>query len=84
MTLGLVVVEVCDRNSLSSLSLEDLEADDPEVAVLRTNCLLTCNLCRAVPYAMVNGKNVYAKTKLQCLDLVKKAVTEEIKAFWDD
>ncbi|MBP1988462.1 DUF1450 domain-containing protein [Paenibacillus eucommiae] len=81
VALGLVVVEVCERNAIASLPLEDLEAEYPEIAVLRTNCLTMCHLCGALPYAMVNSKRVFAKTEVQCLSLMKKAVEEEIKVW---
>lgn len=84
MALGLVVVEVCDRNILSSQSIDDLEEEYPEVAVLRTNCLLMCHMCRAVPYAMVNQKRVYARKTDQCIGLVRKAIEEEMAAFFEE
>ena len=84
MALGLVVVEVCERNILSSQSIDDLEEEYPEVAVLRTNCLLMCHMCRAVPYAMVNQKRVYARKADQCIGLLKKAIEEEMAAFFGD
>ncbi|MFC3745173.1 DUF1450 domain-containing protein [Paenibacillus sp. GCM10012306] len=83
MSLGLVVVEVCTRNSIAALPLEDLEDEFPEVAIMRTDCLTMCNMCRAVPYVMVGNKRVYAKTMDQCLELAKEAIAEEIKAFWE-
>lgn len=79
MPMGLVVIEVCEGNHFASLPLEELETKYFEVAVLRTDCLSMCYLCRAVPYAMVNTQRVYAKTNDQCINLVEEAVAREIQ-----
>jgi uncharacterized protein YuzB (UPF0349 family) len=81
MSLGLVVVEVCERNDIASLILEELEEEYPEVAVIRTDCLNMCNMCRARPYAMVNHRRIYGNTTAQCLSKIKVAIEEEIKAL---
>lgn len=78
MSLGLVVVEVCQRNAIAAIALEELEAEYPEIAVLRTDCLSMCHVCRAVPYAMVEGKRVLAKSASVCLDLIREAAVKEI------
>lgn len=82
MSLGIVVVEICDRNSIALKPLEELETKYPEVAVMRTDCLNMCNLCRARPYAMVNGKRVYAKTPEECLQRIEATVMEELNEFY--
>ncbi|GED70428.1 hypothetical protein BRE01_41300 [Brevibacillus reuszeri] len=84
MALGLVVVEVCEQNILAAHSIDELEQENPEVAVLRTQCLFMCHMCRAVPYAMVNQKRVYAKRLDQCFGLLKETIEEEIVAFFDE
>ncbi|WP_199925614.1 DUF1450 domain-containing protein [Paenibacillus bouchesdurhonensis] len=81
MGLGIVVVEVCDSNLLSSLELEQLEEEYPEIAVLRLDCLNLCGLCKLRPYAMVNGKRVFAKTVEECVQLIKQTIEEELRAF---
>lgn len=81
MGLGIVVVEVCEGNLLSSLDVEQLEEEYPEIAVLRLDCLNLCGLCRARPYAMVNGKKVFAKTSEECLELVREQIQAELAAF---
>lgn len=83
MGLGIVVVEVCDSNLLSSLELEQLEEEYPEIAVLRLDCLNLCGLCKLRPYAMVNGKRVLAKTVEECVKLIKQTIEEELRAFDD-
>lgn len=83
MSLGIVVVEVCERNALALRSLEDLEEEHIEVAVMRTDCLNMCNLCRARPYAMVNHKRIYADTPEECYQKVEEAVEHEIKLFYE-
>lgn len=84
MALGIVVVEVCERNILAAQSLEALEEEYPEVAVLRTHCLLMCHICRVVPYAMVNENRIVAKKTDQCLGLLKGKIEEEIAAFFEE
>lgn len=84
MSLGLIVVEICDRNAMMMLPLEELiEEKYPEVAVMETNCLNMCNMCRARPYAMVNDKQVFAKTPEECVTLIEDAIKEELKLFYE-
>lgn len=83
MNLGIVVVEICDRNEIALKPLEELETKYIEVAVQRTDCLNMCNLCRARPYALVNGERVYAKTAEECLKLIEERVKEEIDQFYN-
>ncbi|MNH99347.1 hypothetical protein D3C73_521130 [compost metagenome] len=79
--MGIVVVEVCDSNLMSALDLEKLEEEYPEIAVLRTDCLNLCGLCKLRPYAMVNGERVFAKTTEECISLIKQKIEEELQAF---
>ncbi|WP_410768977.1 DUF1450 domain-containing protein [Fontibacillus sp. BL9] len=81
--MGIVVVEVCDSNLMSALELEQLEEEYPEIAVLRLDCLNLCGLCKIRPYAMVNGKKVFAKTTEECIALIKQTIEEELNAFHD-
>lgn len=83
MGIGVVLVEVCDRNSIMKAELEQLEEKYPEIAVLETNCLNMCNLCRARPYALVNGRRVYAKTLDSCIKEIEKLINEELEAFFN-
>jgi len=83
MSLGLIVVEVCNRNSIASSPLEELEVQYPEVAVIRTNCLNNCNMCRVVPYAMVDEQRVYAKTLDQCLEQINETIKKKVMDFWE-
>jgi uncharacterized protein YuzB (UPF0349 family) len=82
MGIGIVVVEVCDRNGLVLQSLEDLETKYPEVAVIQTNCMNMCNLCRARPYALVNGKQVFAKDPNECIQMIEEIIKDELKHFY--
>ncbi|CAH0120872.1 MULTISPECIES: DUF1450 domain-containing protein [unclassified Paenibacillus] len=84
MGLGIVVVEVCDSNLLSALELEDLETLYPEVSVLRLDCLSFCGLCRLRPYAIVNGKRVFAKTTEECVERIKQTIESELAAFYEE
>ncbi|WP_435925725.1 DUF1450 domain-containing protein [Paenibacillus sp. DYY-L-2] len=79
--MGIVVVEVCDSNLMSALELEQLEEEYPEIAVLRLDCLNLCGLCKIRPYAMVNGKKVFAKTTEECISLIRQTIEQELKAF---
>ncbi|GIQ67181.1 DUF1450 domain-containing protein [Xylanibacillus composti] len=82
MSLGIIVVEICDRNALALEALEELETKYPEVAVIRTNCLNMCNLCRARPYALVNERRVYAKTPEACIEEIEVLIKEELNDFY--
>ena len=82
--LGIIVVEICDRNAIALKKLEELETKYPEVAVLRTDCLNMCNLCRARPYALVNGETVYAKTPEECIDKIEKWIKLELEKFYGE
>ncbi|TCZ75919.1 DUF1450 domain-containing protein [Paenibacillus albiflavus] len=79
--MGIVVVEVCDSNLMSQVDLEELENEYPGVAVLRTYCLSFCRICKARPYVIVNGKQIYAKTVEECMQLVKATIESELQTF---
>lgn len=81
MGLGIVIVEVCDSNLMSALDLENLEQEYPEIAVMRAECLSLCGLCRLRPYALVNGKRVIGETTEECIQSVKQAIEDELKAY---
>ncbi|WP_274361964.1 DUF1450 domain-containing protein [Paenibacillus thermotolerans] len=83
MNLGIVVIEVCERNEIALQPLEEFEDKYIEVAVQRTDCLNMCNLCRARPYALINGDRVYATTPEECLQMIDKAVKEQIDLFYN-
>lgn len=78
------MVEVCDRNGIMLQPLDEIERKYPEAAVLKTNCLDDCNLCRARPFALVNGKRVFAKTGEDCMKAIEKTVREELEAFFGE
>jgi len=80
--LGIVLVEVCDRNGIMLLPLDDIERKYPEAAVMKTNCLDDCNLCRVRPFALVNGRRLHAETGEQCMKLIEEAVKEELELFF--
>ncbi|MGM8216647.1 DUF1450 domain-containing protein [Bacillaceae bacterium W0354] len=79
---GLVVVEYCDGNLIQEVDLEAiLEEEYPEVAVLENSCLSFCGMCSVSPYAIVNGKRVFAKTPEECLDKIRKQIEEELEIY---
>ncbi len=82
ITIGIVVIDVCDANLMNTLDLEGiLESEYPEVSVLTSDCLSFCGLCRLKPYVLVNGKRIHGKTPEECLDKIRKAIEEEL-AFY--
>ncbi|GIN62167.1 hypothetical protein J27TS8_21600 [Robertmurraya siralis] len=80
--MGIVVVEICDGSLINVLPIEEiLEEEYPEVAVLESSCLSFCGMCAKRPYAIVNGKRIFAKTAEECLELIKKQIEIELAIF---
>lgn len=80
--MGIVVVEICDGSLITELDLEGiLEAEYPEVAVIESSCLSFCGMCAKRPYAIVNGKRIFAKTSEECLQLIKEQIETEIALY---
>ncbi|WP_226035518.1 DUF1450 domain-containing protein [Aquibacillus saliphilus] len=80
--MGIVVVEICDGNLMTTIDLEGIiESEYPEVAVLTSDCLSFCGLCALKPYALVNGKRIFAKNPEACLEKIKKAIEEELAVY---
>lgn len=80
--MGIVVVEVCDGNILATVDVEQIiESRYPEVAVLMSDCLTYCGLCRIRPYALVNGKRIVGKTTEECLENIYKAIEKELAVY---
>ncbi|MRH44649.1 DUF1450 domain-containing protein [Aquibacillus halophilus] len=80
--MGIVVVEICDGNLIHTIDLEGIiESKYPEVAVITNDCLSFCGLCALKPYALVNGKRIFAKNIEQCLDKIEKAIEEELAVY---
>lgn len=80
--MGIVVVEVCDGNAITTVNIEEIiEAEFPEVAVLMNECLSFCGLCRVKPYALVNNKRVFGNTPEECLAKIKEAIKEELAVY---
>lgn len=81
--IGIVVVEICDSNLMNTIDLEGIiESEYPEVAVLVSDCLSFCGLCRLKPYAMINGKRIHAKSPEECLEKIRKEIEAEL-AFYN-
>ncbi len=82
IAMGIVVVEVCDGNAITTIDIEDIiEKEFPEVAVLMNECLSFCGLCRVKPYALVNNKRVFGNTPEECLDKIRSAIKEELAVY---
>lgn len=81
-TIGIIIVEVCDGNLLAAYALEGFEEKYPEVAVLRTECLSRCGLCRVRPFALVNGERIFADSIESCLRLIEEKIQAEL-AFYE-
>jgi uncharacterized protein YuzB (UPF0349 family) len=42
-----------------------------------------CGLCKLRPYALVNGKRVFAATTEECVEKIKAAIEAELAVFHD-
>lgn len=76
------MVEVCDRNGIMLQPLDEIERKFPEAAVIKTNCLDDCNLCRVRSFALVNGKRVFAETGEACMGKIEETVKEQLEEFF--
>ena len=80
--MGIVIVDICMSNSINQLDVEViLEAEYPEVSVLMYDCLSFCGMCARSPFAIVNGKRVFAKTPKECLDKIRKQIEKELTIY---
>ncbi|ADU31011.1 YuzB family protein [Evansella cellulosilytica] len=80
--MGIVVVEVCSSNFIHSIDIEGIiESEYPEVAVIENTCLSFCGMCAKSPFAIVNGKRIFAKTPEECLEKIKKQIEAELEAY---
>lgn len=81
-TIGIIIVEICESNLLSTIETEGLlENEYPEVSVITSSCLSFCGLCRLRPFAMVNGKRIKGKDVDDALTNIRAAIEEEL-AFY--
>ncbi len=70
--MGIIVVEICNGSLIIEIDIEELlEGQFPEVAVLENDCLSFCGMCGKRPYAIVNGKRIFAKTIEECVEKIK-------------
>lgn len=58
-----------------------LETEYPEVAVIESNCLSFCGMCARRPYAIVNGKRIFAKTAEESIKLIKNHIESELEIY---
>lgn len=80
--MGIVVVEICDGSLINELQIEQiLELEFPEVAVIENSCLSFCGMCAKRPYAIVNGKRIFAKTAEECVERIKEKIVEELSIY---
>ncbi|MEN2767176.1 DUF1450 domain-containing protein [Ornithinibacillus xuwenensis] len=80
--MGIVVVELCDSNAITTLDIEGIiESEFPEVAVLTSDCLSFCGLCRVKPFAIVNNRRIFGKTPEDCLEKIRTAIKEELAIY---
>jgi len=78
--LGIILVEICEGSLINAIDVEaELESQYPEVAVISNECLMSCGLCTYSPFAIVNGKRVFAETPGACLEKIKAAIEAELK-----
>jgi uncharacterized protein YuzB (UPF0349 family) len=77
--LGIVLVEICEGSLIHTIDMEaELESQYPEVAVISNECLMSCGLCAYSPFAIVNGKRVFAKTAGACMEKIKARIDAEL------
>lgn len=82
MKVGIIVVEICDSNLINEIDVEEiLESRYPEVSVLKHDCLSFCGTCRLRPYAIVNGKRIFAQTAEECLEKIEARIKLELAMF---
>ncbi|GIO68247.1 DUF1450 domain-containing protein [Paenibacillus cookii] len=80
--MGIIIVEICDGSLIQEIEVEQiLEAEYPEVAVLESTCLSFCGICARRPYAIVNGKRIFAETAAECLDLIRQRIDLELAVY---
>ncbi|QQE81215.1 DUF1450 domain-containing protein [Alicyclobacillus sp. SO9] len=80
--MGIVIVEFCEGNVAALLLLEELlETEFPEVAVLQSDCLGRCGLCRVRPFVLVNDKQIFAENTDELLDKVKAVIAQELQFY---
>ena len=80
--IGIVVVEICESNLLQTINAENLfESEYPEVAVLVSDCLNFCGLCRLKPYALVNGKRIRGNDVDDCINKIRLAIEDALAAY---
>ncbi|WP_232824165.1 MULTISPECIES: DUF1450 domain-containing protein [Paraliobacillus] len=80
--IGIVIVEICESNLLQTINTENLfESEYPEVAVLESDCLSFCGLCRLKPYALVNGRRIRGKDIDDCIAKIRVAIEEELAVY---
>lgn len=80
--MGIVIVEICESSLINELDIESIIEDlYPEVSVLHSSCLSFCGMCAKRPYAIVNGKRIFAKTAEECLEKIKKHVEQELDYY---
>ncbi|KHF41687.1 DUF1450 domain-containing protein [Halalkalibacter okhensis] len=80
--MGIVVVEICNGSLVTQVDVEKiLEEEFPEVAVIENSCLSFCGMCAKRPYAIVNGKRIFAKTVTECLDKIREHIKLELAMY---
>jgi len=76
MSMGLIVVEVCDANAACTEDLFQLEAELEGVSVLETECMSFCDLCATRPYVFVNGDILDSTDVPSLIDLIRTGVEQ--------
>ncbi|GEM01072.1 UPF0349 protein [Halolactibacillus halophilus] len=81
-TIGIIIVEICESNLLSTIETEGLLEDEYlEVSVITSSCLSFCGLCRLRPFALVNGKRIKGKDVDDALNNIRAAIEEELNFY---
>lgn len=81
-TIGIIIVEICESNLLSTIETEGLlEAEYPEVSVITSSCLSFCGLCRLRPFAIVDGRRIKGKDVTDALNNIRQAIEEALDFY---
>lgn len=78
-------VQVCRRNQAAALLRADPGvATELEVVVEAVDCLDRCTLCEKGPFALVNGRMLYAETGAQLLALLRQGQERTLRVPNED
>jgi uncharacterized protein YuzB (UPF0349 family) len=78
VSLGFIVIEVCDANPAADPRLFQLEEKYPQVTVLENSCMSECELCRQHPYVFLNGELLFEETVDGLLTRIEQFIQQTV------